>query len=154
MHRAAALAAAALMTAHLTGCGPVISTYLIISAQAELDGAKAAQAEKYAIYEYTAANEYLDKSREEQGYADFGPSIDYAFKANDLAVKARERAESERAKARAPDSLPEGAEPPVAPTADEAPRVIIEKDDSANDGAPVGVEIVPIQPEEGNRPPE
>src|SRR5688500_17864388 len=35
-----------------SGCGPVISTYLIVAAQADLDGAQAAEAEKYAVYEY------------------------------------------------------------------------------------------------------
>src|ERR1041385_4617602 len=79
-----------------SGCGPIISTYLIVSAQADLDGAKAAEAEKYAIYEYTAASEYLHKAKEEQGYADFGPAIDFAYKAQDLAQKATARAQDEK----------------------------------------------------------
>lgn len=128
----------------LTGCGPLMSTYLIISAQAELDGAQAAEAEKYAVYEYTASSEYLAKAREEQGYADFGPAIDYAFKAQELAVKAKERAESERDKQRAPDFVPEGASGSSSPTP-AAPRVIIEKQPSQ--GA-TSVEIVPISPEQ------
>ncbi len=112
-----------------SGCGPVMSTYLIVSAQAELDGAQAAEAEKYAVYEYTAASEYLQKAREEQGYADFGPAIDYSYKATELAKKARERAEKERDKQRAPDAVPEGYEveeqaPQEAPS---APKVIIKK---------------------------
>jgi hypothetical protein len=140
----------------LLGCGPVMSTYLIISAQAELDGAKAADGEKYAVYEYTAASEYLAKAREEQGYADFGPSIDYGFKANELAVQARERAESERNKERAPDTLPPGMEPDVTvDDDDEGPSVIIEKAPQAEEaGEPTKVKIVPITPEEGTRPPE
>jgi hypothetical protein len=145
-----------LVASALSGCGPVISTYLILSADAELAGAEAAQAERYAVYEYTAASEYLAKAREEQGYADFGPSIDYAFKANELAVKAKERSDKERAKDRGPGEMPPGVEAPP-PNDDQsgAPNVIIEKAPEAEEGgAPVGVEIVPIPTEEGTRPPE
>ena len=81
-----------------TGCGPIISTYLIVGAQADLEGAKAAEADRYAVYEYTAASEYLHKAREEQGFADFGPSIDFAYKAKDLAQKATLRAQDEKKK--------------------------------------------------------
>lgn len=137
-----------LSLAFLTGCGPSISTYLIVSAQAELDGAKAADAQKYAIYEYTAAEEYLQKAREEQGYADFGPAIDYAYKAQELAKKATERAEKEKTKLRGPDAVPadyepshEGAEPQP-----DQPKVIIKKKTE--------VEVVPIPTDEGTRPPE
>ena len=131
----------------LGGCGPALSTYLIISAQTQLDGAKAADAEKYAIYEYTAATEYLAKSREEQGYADFGPSIDYAYRAQELARQAQERAEKEKAKERAPDEIPADFQP--APAVSESldsgsQRVIIKK---------TTVDVVPIRPEEGTRPP-
>ena len=87
------------------GCGPLISTQLILSAQAELEGASAAQADTFATYEMVAAQTYLDKAREEQGYADFGPAIDYAFKAEKLAKKARERAVKECEKA-TPAELP------------------------------------------------
>lgn len=87
------------------GCGPLISTQLILSAQAHLEGASAAQADTYATYEMVAAQTYLDKAREEQGYADFGPAIDYAFKAEKLAKKARDRAVKEREKA-TPAELP------------------------------------------------
>ena len=122
-----------------TGCGPLISTYLIVSAQADLDGAKAAEAEKYAVYEYTAADQYLHKAREEQGYADFGPSIDFAYKAQDLAAKALTRAQDE--KKRLADQ--QGADW-QAPTAEGAqPSVIIKKKDE-----PVRVKVVPIPTEQ------
>lgn len=145
----------------LTGCGPVMSSYLIVSAQAELDGAKAAEAEKYAIYEYTAATEYLDKAREEQGYADFGPSIDYGYKASELAKKARERAEKERDKQRAPDSVPEDYEPDAEPEPEpkKSPKVIIKKAPTASlgeglgEGEPTSMDTVTVSPETGTRPP-
>jgi hypothetical protein len=115
-----------------SGCGPVMSTYLILSAQAELDGAKTAEAEKYAVYEYVSAEQYLAKAREEQGYADFGPSIDYAYKAQALAKKARERATEQR-------HLED-------PAALETGEVTTERGTE--------VEIVPIAVDEGTRPPE
>ena len=112
-----AVAAVALPTA---GCGPILSTYLILTAQAEVDGAKAAEAEEYAPYHYTAANEYLAKAREEQGYADFGPSVEYAWKAKDFAEEARDRADKAKKNLTPPDQVP-ATEIDVTPTAPVAP---------------------------------
>ncbi len=91
----------AMMAAILTvasGCGPIISTSLIVDAEAKLAAAKAAEAEQYAPYEYTAAEQYLHKAHEELGYADYGPAIDYAYKAADAAEKGTKRATNERTK--------------------------------------------------------
>lgn len=130
----------------LGGCGPTLSTYLIINAQAQLDGAEAADAEKFAVYEYTAANEYLAKAREEQGYADFGPAIDYAYKAQELARQAQERAEKEKAKEQPPDEIPADFAPaPEASAPAGGQKVIIKK---------TTVDVVPVNPEEGTRPPQ
>ena len=41
------------------GCGPIMSTSLIIDAEAKMAALKAAEAEKYAPYEFTAATQYL-----------------------------------------------------------------------------------------------
>ena len=125
-----------------TGCGPVISTYLIVSAQADLDGARAAESEKYAVYETTAAGEYLHKAKEELGYADFGPAIDYAYKAQDLAQKARAKSEEEKKRQlEQPDAAWE------APTeSGEQPKVIIKK---KGEGEPGKVRVVPIPVEDG-----
>jgi hypothetical protein len=81
-----------------SACGPLVSTYLILGAQADLEGAQAAEAKTYAVYEYTAADEYLHKAREEQGFADFGPAIDFAYRARELAQKATLRAQDEKRK--------------------------------------------------------
>ncbi len=150
VRRAARALAFALLLPAFLGCGPLMSTYLIVSAQAELDGASAAEAEKYAVYEYTASSEYLAKAREEQGYADFGPAIDYAFKAQEFAVKAKARAVEQRDKLRAPGALPVDVSSSPAAEYEESPKpkVIIQKQPSSSDGAPVGVEIVPISPEQ------
>lgn len=133
----------------LMGCGPLISSYLIVSAQADLDGARAAEAEKFAVYEYTAARAYLQKAREEQGYSDFGPSIDFAYKARDLAQKAMARSDDEKRKRsttpavewEAPGQEPPAAQPRVrvkipAPSPKKAPRAELRRSlGVANEGA-------------------
>ena len=74
------------------GCGPVESTVLIVEADTAFHNAKTVDAKKKSPYEYTAAEQYLHKAREMWGTSDFEYSIDYATKARDLAIKARERA--------------------------------------------------------------
>lgn len=93
-----ALVAVAAVVASTSGCGPIFSTYLIIDAEAKFAGATAAEADRYAIYEYTASEAYLKKAHEELGYADYGPAIDYAYKAADLAAQGTERANEARHK--------------------------------------------------------
>lgn len=141
----------------LTGCGPILSTYLILSAQADLDGAQAAEAEKYAVYEYTMSAQYLHKAREEQGYADFGPAIDYAFKAEEMAKKGTEKANEEKKRLLEQPGSTATWEEPTEPGAQ--PGVIIKKKDpgadsvSPNPGAESSkVKVVPIPVEEGPKP--
>ena len=75
-----------------TGCGPILSTVLIQQAATELEGAKAAHAEIHAPYEYTGAELYLEKAREQQGYAEFAPAVDFAYKARELAKRGKDKA--------------------------------------------------------------
>lgn len=82
---------AGLATALLSGCGPVWSTSLILDADVQLEAARAADASKYAPYEYTLADAYLHKAREEQGYADYDVCIRFAQKALDNAKKAKDK---------------------------------------------------------------
>jgi hypothetical protein len=124
-----------------SGCGPVQSTYLIVSAQAELDAARAAQADRYAPYEYTAADQYLAKAREEQGYAEFGAAVDFAYKAKELAKEGKKRSLSKQQEETPPELIESG----------DAPVII--KGDDANP-SPSSVKIVPVPVEEGTRPPE
>jgi hypothetical protein len=116
--------------AHLAGCGPILSTYLVVDAEAKLAAARASEAETNAIYEFTAAEAYLQKAHEELGYADYGPAIDYAYKAGVLAAQGAERARDVRSKhldeAAAASSEPEPATTPSA-AAEPARRVIIKK---------------------------
>lgn len=91
-----ALSAVAVVACFGSGCGPIMSTSLIIDAEAKVAAMNAAEAEKYAPYEYTAAKEYLHKAHEELGYADYGPAIDYAYKAAAAADKGVKRAADEK----------------------------------------------------------
>ena len=142
MQRVALVSIVGALVCGSAGCGPVISSYLIVSAQADLDGARAAESEKYAVYETTAATEYLHKAKEEQGYADFGPAIDYAYKAQDMAQKARQRADDEKKR-----QLDQPGAAWEAPTeSGDQPKVIIKK---KGEGEPGKVRVVPIPVEEG-----
>ena len=73
------------------GCGPVESTMVIVEADTALHNAKTAGAADRSPYEFVAAEQYLHKAREMWGNADFEYAIDYATKARDLSLKARER---------------------------------------------------------------
>lgn len=75
-----------------SACGPVQSTSYLIDAEVALEAAKTAQAERFAPYEWTAANLYYRKAREEVGYSDFEQAIDFAQKAGKYATQARENA--------------------------------------------------------------
>ena len=85
---AAGLAAAMLLSA----CGPITATTTIAEATVAVGAADGVEAEKYAVYEYTSALEYLRKAREEEGYSDYQAAIDLAKKAKEYAEEARTRA--------------------------------------------------------------
>jgi hypothetical protein len=119
----------------LPGCGPVLSVWLVSDAEAKLAAARAAEAETNAVYEFTAAQAYLTKAHEELGYADYGPAIDYAFKASKLAAQGAERARETRGKTNeeagpgAAPAPPTRSGPGSAPPA--SPGVTIKKAPSA-----------------------
>jgi len=72
------------------GCGPIEYINQVGNrAASAVSAAKLASAERYAPYEYTAAQEYLHKAREEAGHAQYEDAIDYGHKAEDLANRAR-----------------------------------------------------------------
>ena len=76
--------------APLLGCGPVEYINQVGNkAASEVSAAKLASADRYAPYEYTAAEEYLHKAREEAGHAQYQDSIDYGRKSEELANRAR-----------------------------------------------------------------
>jgi Domain of unknown function (DUF4398) len=74
----------------LTGCGPIEYINQVgMKAAGAVSAAKLAQADRYAPYEFTAAEEYLHKAREEAGYAEYEDAIEFGRRAEDLANKGR-----------------------------------------------------------------
>ncbi len=72
------------------GCGPVEYINQVGNkAASAVSAAKLASADRYAPYEYTAAEEYLHKAREEAGHAEYQDAIEYGRKAEELANRAR-----------------------------------------------------------------
>ncbi len=86
------LVLALLALAAAAGCGPIQSTPALIEADVEVEAARSAGAPVAAPYEFTSAEAYLRKAREEAGYAQYQPATDFALKARDLAKEAREKA--------------------------------------------------------------
>jgi hypothetical protein len=74
-----------------SACGPVESTSVILDAEGACRAAEVEHAANVpeAAYYYHSAVQYLEKAKEEQGYADFEIAIDYGNKAKKLAEKAR-----------------------------------------------------------------
>ena len=83
---------AALVWAAFSGCGGIISTVFIIKGTVEVAGARAANAENHAAYEYFSAEAYLKKARESHSYADFEHSLRFARLASERAKEARAKA--------------------------------------------------------------
>jgi hypothetical protein len=81
--------------AALSGCGPVQSTAYLLDAEVALESAKTAGADRYAPYEFTSAQLYIHKAREEVGYSDFEVGVTFAQKAAKFASEAREKAMSQ-----------------------------------------------------------
>jgi hypothetical protein len=73
-----------------SGCGPIeYINQVSVRAASAVSAAKLAQADRLAPYEYTAAEEYLHKAREEAGYAEYEDAIEFGRRAEDLANKGR-----------------------------------------------------------------
>ena len=81
------------MFAFAAGCGPIVSGVQIMQANIAVNAAETAGAKKYAVYEYTAAREYLKKAREENAYSDFWAARVFADKSLDCAIRARKKSE-------------------------------------------------------------
>ena len=90
----------------LSGCGPTRSTSLIMDADVQLHAARTADAPNLAPFEYTAAEAYLKKAREEQGYANFDISIDFAEKALKYATEAKEKSMAAKSEGAVPGAKP------------------------------------------------
>lgn len=77
------------------GCGPVQSTALLVDANKHVEEARRAGAEERAPYEWTSANLYLQKAREEVGHSAYETAVQLARKASQYAQEAKARAEVE-----------------------------------------------------------
>ncbi len=109
----------------LAGCAPIASGVTVVKANIALSNAETAGAKKNAPYEYTAAEEYLKKAREEAGYSRFAASRVFAAKALTYAEQARAKAIAVDAAgqpvALPPPSQRPAAAPVPAPTPSPAP---------------------------------
>lgn len=76
----------------LCGCGNVIYTYRANGASSKLEEARQAGAEKTALYEYTLAQEHLNKAMSEASEADYGDAAELAQLANEYAEQAVDKA--------------------------------------------------------------
>ena len=78
--------------AMLAACGPIQSTGALIDADVEIEGARAAGGATAAPYEFTSAEAYLHKAREQSGYAQYEAATDFASRAREFAKEARKKA--------------------------------------------------------------
>ena len=109
------------------GCGPIeYINQVSVKAASALADAKRAGADRYAPYEYTAAEAYLHKAREEAGYSDYQAAIRFGKKAELMARKARRLAADSQGQTPADDggepidpSASPPSPPPAAPAGDE-----------------------------------
>lgn len=76
----------------LLACGPIQSTAYLLDAEVQIQAARTAGAETLSPYEWTSANLYLDKAREEVGYSDYEVAVRFAEKAARSAADARAKA--------------------------------------------------------------
>ena len=82
-----------------SGCGPVVYLKEVSTrTAAALNQAKADGADKQSPYEYTKANLYYEKAREDAGRAYFQDAIDWGRRSQDCSTRASALARSVQAK--------------------------------------------------------
>jgi hypothetical protein len=79
------------------GCGPVAYATAASRAEALLEAAQEAHAERHAPYEYQAAEAYLDKAREEAGEAAYEEAVNLAARSEASSQKAIDAASRRQA---------------------------------------------------------
>ena len=84
------------LAALLSACGPIRVDQSLSRAYIAIEGARGAEASRFAIYEYKSALLYLQKAREEEGHSNFEGAKQLAVKAREFADKARVRALQKR----------------------------------------------------------
>ena len=77
----------------LMGCTAARGTIQLVEAEQDYTLAEAAEAEDLAVYAWTMADAYMQKSREEYAHADYQAAAELAAKASEWSVKAKTIAE-------------------------------------------------------------
>jgi hypothetical protein len=77
----------------LVGCTAAKSGVVLVQAEQAMLEAQAARAPKNAVYEYTLADAYRKKAREEWGNSSYGAAEELAAEALEMARVATDRAE-------------------------------------------------------------
>jgi len=80
----------------LAACGTVGAASQIADAEVAVTRAHASDGDKYAVYETTAADLYLQKAKEEQGHAHYSAAETLAEKSQQLAEAAAKKATQQR----------------------------------------------------------
>ena len=96
MFRARACCLFILAAAPLVACGPIETDRALSRAYIAIEGARGADAQRYAVYEYQSALLYLQKAREEEGHSNFEGARHFAKESRSFADKARARALTRR----------------------------------------------------------
>jgi hypothetical protein len=120
----------------MSACGPVEYINQVgVKAAAAVSAAKLAQADRYAPYEYTAAEEYLHKAREEAGYAEYEDAIEFGRRAEDFANKGRAIAVAKLSQSASASSAATPASERAAPMPETKPMPTGPRDDSETPGS-------------------
>ncbi len=97
----------------LGGCTAAKATYHLVEAGQDTLLTEQTDAPELAVYEWTKAEQYRIKAREEWSHSDFGAAEDFARKASEWAAKADEvakKAEKAKMAEDMPDLVPEEVE--------------------------------------------
>ena len=117
-----------LLVSSSQACGPVEYVNQVSrKASSEVEAAKAVRADKYAVYYYTLAVEYLHKAREEAAHSDYQAANRFGKRAEEAAKKARIQA-LERAK------NPQGTSTPQLEAQSETVEFVDPSEDAGADG--------------------
>lgn len=76
-----------------TGCAAARAGYFLVNAERKYQSALEQGADDRAPYETTLAGAYLDKAKEEDGYADFGVTEKLCKRSMEMSAKALTRSE-------------------------------------------------------------
>lgn len=111
----------AVLAALVCACGPVNATNVLGDAEVANIRAHAAEGEKYALYETTLADLYLQKAKEEQGHAHYSEAEALGADALRYAQLATRKAAERRTADTAPAPTATIQHPAIAPPPERKP---------------------------------